>query len=249
MKKSTNKKRKKERLKEWKSVSQSQGRVNEQGFHLQVKYLINTISKPRSSSTLCNVGLPDTLRKSSMEVMSSTASVSTRTCFSHWSLNKSMLSWATLLLGLAARAKAALITCNYHKQPINPLLRCTGTKNHFYTYVDWLSEPISSPQQHSKTHLQLFQIMSEIKPCLFRWKDTSLKPQDEGIVIGAQIKMQSKPQWSEGGVDIQYCRGICEMLRTWGQSVSSWEAAIRTNFTPSSLFEMEHARLATYNRK
>ncbi len=39
------------------------------------------------------------------------------------------------------------------------------------------------------------------------------------------------------------------MLRTWGQSASSWEAAIRTNFTPSSLFEMEHARLATYNRK
>ncbi|TNN55223.1 hypothetical protein EYF80_034576 [Liparis tanakae] len=56
---------------------------------------------------------PDTHRKSSMEVMSSTASVSTRTCFSHCSLNRSMLSWATLLLGLAARASAALITCNH----------------------------------------------------------------------------------------------------------------------------------------
>lgn len=56
---------------------------------------------------------PDTQRKSSMDVMSSTASVRTRTCFSHCSLNKSILSWATLLLGLAARANAALITCNH----------------------------------------------------------------------------------------------------------------------------------------
>lgn len=54
--------------------------------------------------------LPDTDRKSSTEVMSSTASVRMRTCFSHWSLNTSMLSWATLLWGRAASVRAALIT-------------------------------------------------------------------------------------------------------------------------------------------
>lgn len=65
-----------------------------------------------------NKNLPDTDRKSSIDVISSTASVRTRTCFSHCSLNKSILSWATLLLGLAARARAALITCN---QPITAI--------------------------------------------------------------------------------------------------------------------------------
>lgn len=54
--------------------------------------------------------LPETERKSSTEVMSSTASVRTRTCFSHWSLKTSMLSWATLLWGLAANVRAAFIT-------------------------------------------------------------------------------------------------------------------------------------------
>lgn len=43
--------------------------------------------------------------------MSSTASVRTRTCFSHWSLKTSMLSCATLLWGLAANVSAAFITC------------------------------------------------------------------------------------------------------------------------------------------
>lgn len=56
------------------------------------------------------VWLPETDRKSSTEVMSSTASVSTRTCFSHWSLKTSMLSWATLLCGRAANVRAALMT-------------------------------------------------------------------------------------------------------------------------------------------
>lgn len=46
-----------------------------------------------------------------MEVMSSTASVRTRTCFSHCSLKRSMFSWASLLCGFAAKANAALITC------------------------------------------------------------------------------------------------------------------------------------------
>lgn len=55
--------------------------------------------------------VPETERKSSTDVMSSTASVRTRTCFSHWSLKTSMLSWATLLWGLAASVRAALITC------------------------------------------------------------------------------------------------------------------------------------------
>lgn len=44
--------------------------------------------------------------------MSSTASVNMRTCFSHWSLKTSMLSWATLLWGRAARVRAALMTCS-----------------------------------------------------------------------------------------------------------------------------------------
>lgn len=60
-----------------------------------------------------------------MEVMSSTASVRTRTCFSHCSLNKSILSWATLLLGLAARANAALITCNHRMIAIKAPLQDT----------------------------------------------------------------------------------------------------------------------------
>lgn len=55
--------------------------------------------------------LPETAKKSSMEVMSSTASVRTRTCFSHCSLKRSMFSWASLLCGFAAKANAALITC------------------------------------------------------------------------------------------------------------------------------------------
>lgn len=32
---------------------------------------------------------------------------------------------------------------------------------------------------------------------------------------------------------------------TWGHRASSWLADMRTNFTPSSLFEMEQAKLAT----
>ena len=55
--------------------------------------------------------LPDTARKSSMVVMSSTASVSRRTCFSQISLNTSMFSSATFDLGRAARILAAFITC------------------------------------------------------------------------------------------------------------------------------------------
>lgn len=134
-----------------------------------------------------------------MEVMSSTASVSTRTCFSHWSLNKSMLSWATLLLGLAARAKAALITCNYHKQPINPFLRRKRTKNTAaHMQIDYLSP--FSPSSTIQNTVRLFKITIEIKPCLFWWKDRS-KPQDEGRVIGAQIKKMSK-QLSEGRLDV-----------------------------------------------
>lgn len=57
--------------------------------------------------------LPETARKSSMEVISSTASVRTRTCFSHCSLKRSMFSWASLLCGFAAKASAALITCKH----------------------------------------------------------------------------------------------------------------------------------------
>lgn len=65
----------------------------------------------QSVESLCFIFfIPDTERKSSTEVMSSTASVRMRTCFSHWSLNTSMLSWATLLWGRAARVSAALIT-------------------------------------------------------------------------------------------------------------------------------------------
>lgn len=36
---------------------------------------------------------------------------------------------------------------------------------------------------------------------------------------------------------------------TWGHRASSWLADMRTNFTPSSLFEMEQARLATWEKK
>lgn len=36
---------------------------------------------------------------------------------------------------------------------------------------------------------------------------------------------------------------------TWGHRASSWLADMRTNFTPSSLFEMEQAKLATCVRK
>lgn len=36
------------------------------------------------------------------------------------------------------------------------------------------------------------------------------------------------------------------MRLTWGHRLSIWVAAIRTNFTPSSLLEMEQAKLATY---
>lgn len=64
--------------------------------------------------------VPDTERKSSTEVMSSTASVRMRTCFSHWSLKTSMLSWATLLWGRAARVRAALIT--WHRK-VNSLIK------------------------------------------------------------------------------------------------------------------------------
>lgn len=35
------------------------------------------------------------------------------------------------------------------------------------------------------------------------------------------------------------------MRLTWGHRLSIWVAAIRTNFTPSSLLEMEQAKLAT----
>lgn len=35
------------------------------------------------------------------------------------------------------------------------------------------------------------------------------------------------------------------MRLTWGHKLSIWVAAIRTNFTPSSLLEMEQAKLAT----
>lgn len=35
------------------------------------------------------------------------------------------------------------------------------------------------------------------------------------------------------------------MRVTWGHRLSIWVAAIRTNFTPSSLLEMEQAKLAT----
>lgn len=73
---------------------------------------------------------PDTQRKSSMEVMSSTASVRTRTCFSHCSLNNSILSWATLLWGLAARANAALITCNHPITAIKAPLQHTHQPQH-----------------------------------------------------------------------------------------------------------------------
>lgn len=50
--------------------------------------------------------------------------------------------------------------------------------------------------------------------------------------------------------------GVCEKfcLRNWvlltcGHKLSIWVAAIRTNFTPSSLLEMEQARLATWGEK
>lgn len=37
------------------------------------------------------------------------------------------------------------------------------------------------------------------------------------------------------------------LVLTCGHKLSIWVAAIRTNLTPSSLLEMEHARLATWN--
>lgn len=36
---------------------------------------------------------------------------------------------------------------------------------------------------------------------------------------------------------------------TCGHKLSIWVAAIRTSFTPSSLLEMEQARLATWKKK
>ena len=74
------------------------------------RYSSSHLVLPFSSLVWARVWLPETDRKSSTEVMSSTASVSTRTCFSHWSLKTSMLSWATLLCGRAANVRAALMT-------------------------------------------------------------------------------------------------------------------------------------------
>ena len=61
--------------------------------------------------------LPETARKSWIVVMSSTASVNSRTSFSQASLKTSMFSWATLDLGRAESTRAALITC--HRKEIN----------------------------------------------------------------------------------------------------------------------------------
>lgn len=74
-------------------------------------FLISSCSPPSAAFSGASGWLPETERKSSTDVMSSTASVSTRTCFSHWSLKTSMLSWATLLCGRAASVRAALMTC------------------------------------------------------------------------------------------------------------------------------------------
>ena len=73
-------------------------------------FLISSCSLPSAALSGARLWLPETERKSSTEVMSSTASVSTRTCFSHWSLKTSILSWATLLCGRAASVRAALMT-------------------------------------------------------------------------------------------------------------------------------------------
>lgn len=72
--------------------------------------ILLSCSSPPAALEGAYLWLPETERKSSTEVMSSTASVSTRTCFSHWSLKTSMLSWATLLCGRAASVRAALMT-------------------------------------------------------------------------------------------------------------------------------------------
>ncbi len=65
--------------------------------------------KPQHKHTV-----PDTARKSSMVVMSSTASVRTLTWWIQASLKTSMFSLATLLRGLAARVRAAFITWKEH---------------------------------------------------------------------------------------------------------------------------------------
>lgn len=66
--------------------------------------------------------IPEAARKSSMSVISSTASVSTRTCFSQASLKTAMFSCAALLFGRAARVRAALTTYRKKRQKIGTIL-------------------------------------------------------------------------------------------------------------------------------
>lgn len=92
--------------------------------------------------------------------MSSTASVNMRTCFSHWSLKTSMLSWATLLWGRAARVRAALMTCSEGGSAL------INWQARGHTGKEWRVNLKASASQHATW---IFQVMV-FSSCAYRKK-------------------------------------------------------------------------------
>lgn len=174
-----------------------------------------------------------------MEVMSSTASVRTRTCFSHCSLNKSILSWATLLLGLAARANAALITCNDPVAAIKPRLWYSPLSQHWARLILWITPtpPPTHPNSafnHSDNRHWVCWGIDELKlmdVCF--WGGTSVAITDLGDTesLGKVKRSRGSRIQEHWATDFSFVKDVISTFKS-GKEVycNGWEGQVPAGF-------------------